>query len=72
MSGDHKRFWNRLGRCSAGVKEEKHFLAAVISENLWEYRNAKRMLEIMKISGNNKEIPVFFIWRHRHRKKEQI
>ena len=51
------------------LKEEKHFLAAVISENLWEYGNAKRMLEIMKISGNNKEIPVFFIWRHRHRKK---
>ena len=44
-----KRFWNRLGGGSAGVKEKEHFLAAVISENLWEYGKAETMLKTMKI-----------------------
>ncbi len=48
------------------LKERDHFLAAVINENLWEYGKAERMLKTMKIK---REAKMFFIWRHRYRKK---
>ncbi len=57
--------WEEAGR---ELKEKDHFLAAVISENLWEYGNADRMLKTMKIS---REFTAFFIWRHRQKKKDR-
>lgn len=44
------------------LKEKEHFLAAVISENLWEYGKAEMMLKTMKIENGS---TAFFIWRHR-------
>ena len=48
------------------LKEKEHFLAAVISENLWEYGKAETMLKTMKIEKGS---TAFFIWRHRPGKK---
>lgn len=48
------------------LKEKEHFLAAVISENLWEYGKAEMMLKTMKIENGS---TAFFIWRHRPGKK---
>ena len=48
------------------LKEKEHFLAAVISENLWEYGKAETMLKTMKIEKGS---TAFFICRHRPGKK---